>query len=174
MESQLSANAFWKIFLLAVVPNGLFDLAGLVCGASEVPMWEFFIATWTAKALVRTPLQTCGLAMAVVAIANAPSLFPSDPMSPQTAESAKEVSALRQFLETWGKTALAKFLGEDEYLTEAGTAPDSIAGSESLLSWLVFGFIQLSWTCLTVCLFGFFVIGTIEQIAQHQIGRAHV
>ena len=56
MESQLSQNQFWKIFALAVIPNALFDLAGLVCGASlDVSFWQFFFATWSAKALVRTP-----------------------------------------------------------------------------------------------------------------------
>lgn len=37
------------IFLLAVIPNPLFDIAGMVAGALKMPLWRFLIWTWLGK-----------------------------------------------------------------------------------------------------------------------------
>ncbi|CAA3031476.1 vacuole membrane KMS1 [Olea europaea subsp. europaea] len=49
---------FFTILVLASVPNPLFDLAGVMCGQFGIPFWEFFLATVTGKALVKTHIQT--------------------------------------------------------------------------------------------------------------------
>lgn len=49
---------FFTIFLLASVPNPLFDLAGIMCGQFGVPFWKFFLATLIGKAIVKTHIQT--------------------------------------------------------------------------------------------------------------------
>lgn len=159
MENQLSTNTFMKVFLLAVIPNALFDLAGLVCGAADVSMWTFFLATWTAKALVRTPAQTCGLALAVVAIASPQSL------SSPTLAGAEEGS-FRSYLERYGRVALAKFAGDDEFLLQDEFGANA---ANSTISKIFFGSVSLMWTGLTVALFGFFLVSTMEQVAQHHV-----
>ncbi|KAK6913922.1 SNARE associated Golgi protein [Dillenia turbinata] len=49
---------FFTVFVLASVPNPLFDLAGIMCGQFGVPFWEFFLATLVGKALIKTHIQT--------------------------------------------------------------------------------------------------------------------
>ena len=39
------------IFVLAFIPNPLFDAAGLVAGAMEIPWWQFLIATGAGRVL---------------------------------------------------------------------------------------------------------------------------
>ena len=58
-SSALADGAFWKIFVLAALPGPFFDLCGLVCGSLDVSLGTYFGACFAAKALVRTPLQTC-------------------------------------------------------------------------------------------------------------------
>ncbi|KAH9682738.1 vacuole membrane protein KMS1 [Citrus sinensis] len=40
-----------------VVPNPLFDLAGIMCGQFGVPFWKFFLATLIGKAIIKTHIQ---------------------------------------------------------------------------------------------------------------------
>jgi hypothetical protein len=56
--------------VLALVPNPLFDLCALVCGATAVPFSSFFAAVFAAKAVVRTPLQTCAVALLAARLAD--------------------------------------------------------------------------------------------------------
>ncbi|KMZ76519.1 putative Vacuole membrane protein [Zostera marina] len=49
---------FFTIFLLASVPNPLFDLAGIICGQFGIPFWKFFLATMIGKAVIKTHLQS--------------------------------------------------------------------------------------------------------------------
>ncbi len=39
----------WIIFFLAAIPNFLFDLAGIVSGASKIPVHRFILVTWAGK-----------------------------------------------------------------------------------------------------------------------------
>jgi uncharacterized membrane protein YdjX (TVP38/TMEM64 family) len=39
------------IFLLALIPNPLFDIAGMVAGALKMPLWRFLIWAWLGKCL---------------------------------------------------------------------------------------------------------------------------
>jgi len=189
MESQLSTNTFWKIFTLAVVPNALFDLAGLVCGASsDVTCWQFFSATWLAKALIRTPGQTCGLALAVVAIASPTSLGIMDgPKSVDSllaqrqdltraaaAASSSTTNAVSDFFERWGRMALAEFVGDDEFLPEShhhrhALTGDNIVGEgeKTMELSIVFVVIKALWSFMTVAMLVFFLASTVEQVAQH-------
>ncbi|KAJ4881215.1 Vacuole membrane protein KMS1 [Raphanus sativus] len=49
---------FFTVFVLASVPNPLFDLAGIMCGQFGIPFWEFFLATLIGKAIIKTHIQT--------------------------------------------------------------------------------------------------------------------
>ena len=39
------------IFLLALIPNPLFDIAGMVAGALKMPIWRFLFWAWLGKCL---------------------------------------------------------------------------------------------------------------------------
>jgi uncharacterized membrane protein YdjX (TVP38/TMEM64 family) len=39
----------WVIFVLAAIPNFLFDLAGIVSGAIKIPVYKFLLVTWAGK-----------------------------------------------------------------------------------------------------------------------------
>ena len=41
--TYMKRNANWMIFLLALIPNPLFDLAGIAAGAMRIPLWRFII-----------------------------------------------------------------------------------------------------------------------------------
>ncbi|KAE8702864.1 Vacuole membrane protein KMS2 [Hibiscus syriacus] len=49
---------FFTIFVLASIPNPLFDLAGIMCGQFGIPFWTFFLATLIGKAIIKTHIQT--------------------------------------------------------------------------------------------------------------------
>lgn len=39
------------IFLLAAIPNPIFDVGGVIAGALRMPAWQFLSATWLGKSL---------------------------------------------------------------------------------------------------------------------------
>ena len=39
------------IFLLAVIPNPVFDVAGMVAGALKLPLWRFLLWNWLGKCI---------------------------------------------------------------------------------------------------------------------------
>jgi len=39
------------IFLLALIPNPLFDIAGMIAGALKMPLWRFLFWVWLGKCL---------------------------------------------------------------------------------------------------------------------------
>ncbi len=43
LKSWMQRNQNWTIFLLALIPNPLFDMAGFIAGASRMPVWKFFL-----------------------------------------------------------------------------------------------------------------------------------
>ncbi len=48
------------IFLLSMIPNPFFDIAGMLAGASHMPMWQFLIAATLGKTLQATALAWAG------------------------------------------------------------------------------------------------------------------
>jgi membrane protein YqaA with SNARE-associated domain len=48
------------IFLLAAIPNPLFDVGGMMAGALRMPVWQFFLAGWAGKSLRFTLLALGG------------------------------------------------------------------------------------------------------------------
>ncbi len=41
LTEWMQRNQSWTIFLLALVPNPLFDMAGFMAGAARMPVWKF-------------------------------------------------------------------------------------------------------------------------------------
>jgi membrane protein YqaA with SNARE-associated domain len=44
----------WVIFVLSVIPNPLFDLAGIAAGALKIPVHRFLVACWIGKTIKTT------------------------------------------------------------------------------------------------------------------------
>nr|DAD19512.1 TPA_asm: hypothetical protein HUJ06_020975 [Nelumbo nucifera] len=55
---ELHLENFLLILSQGQVPNPLFDLAGIMCGQFGIPVWKFFLATLTGKAIIKTHIQT--------------------------------------------------------------------------------------------------------------------
>lgn len=49
LEGWISKGSLWGIFLLAALPNPLFDIAGMMAGAARMPVWRFLLATCAGK-----------------------------------------------------------------------------------------------------------------------------
>jgi membrane protein YqaA with SNARE-associated domain len=41
----------WAFFLLALIPNPLFDIAGIAAGIVRFPIWRFLLSVWAGKTL---------------------------------------------------------------------------------------------------------------------------
>ncbi|MEM2137605.1 MAG: VTT domain-containing protein [Candidatus Anstonellaceae archaeon] len=50
-KKQIARGGPVAIFLLALIPNPAFDIAGIAAGAIQMPVWKFLIATAAGKAL---------------------------------------------------------------------------------------------------------------------------
>ena len=51
MEGWMHRRGVLVIFLLGLIPNPIFDVGGVIAGASRLPMWQFVIAGWVGKSL---------------------------------------------------------------------------------------------------------------------------
>ena len=43
LTGWMQRNQSWTILLLAFIPNPLFDIAGFIAGASQMPVWKFLL-----------------------------------------------------------------------------------------------------------------------------------
>jgi len=50
----------FTIFILALIPNPLFDLAGVVSGALRVPLWQFLLVTLAGKTIKMVAVALLG------------------------------------------------------------------------------------------------------------------
>jgi len=51
IEGWMKKYGLWTIFVLAIIPNPLFDLAGIAAGMLKVPVWKYFLITWAGKTI---------------------------------------------------------------------------------------------------------------------------
>ena len=49
IRKWMEKYGLWTIFILAAVPNPLFDLAGIVAGATKIPVYKYFSVVWLGK-----------------------------------------------------------------------------------------------------------------------------
>lgn len=49
IEGWMEKYGIWTLFALAAIPNPIFDLAGLVAGATKVPVYKYFVAVFSGK-----------------------------------------------------------------------------------------------------------------------------
>lgn len=53
----------WAIFVLAAIPNPLFDLAGIVAGASKIPVYKYLVVVWLGKFIKFVTIAYLGYAI---------------------------------------------------------------------------------------------------------------
>lgn len=61
-ERWMQKSGTMSVFILAAVPNPLFDLGGIIAGASRMPVWRFVLGTWMGKSLRYVLLAALGAA----------------------------------------------------------------------------------------------------------------
>lgn len=62
LEKWMQRNGTLTIFLLSVIPNPVFDMAGIAAGMLKFPLWRFLLACWLGKALKFTAIAFAGAA----------------------------------------------------------------------------------------------------------------
>ena len=51
IHAFMQRHGMLAIFLLAAIPNPIFDVGGLIAGAMKMPVWKFLIAAWIGKSI---------------------------------------------------------------------------------------------------------------------------
>lgn len=49
VKAWMDKYGLWTLFVLAAIPNPLFDLAGIVAGATKVPVYKYFLVVFAGK-----------------------------------------------------------------------------------------------------------------------------
>jgi len=49
IKAWINRYGLWVIFILAAIPNPLFDIAGIVSGAGKVPVWKYLLVVFSGK-----------------------------------------------------------------------------------------------------------------------------
>ncbi|EKE12498.1 MAG: hypothetical protein ACD_13C00193G0008 [uncultured bacterium] len=49
IKKWIGEHGLWVVFVLAVIPNPLFDLAGFVSGASHISVWKYLAVVFAGK-----------------------------------------------------------------------------------------------------------------------------
>ena len=60
LEGWMRRNGAATIFVLSVVPNPVFDLAGIAAGVLRFPLWRFLLSCWAGKTIKTTAFALAG------------------------------------------------------------------------------------------------------------------
>ncbi len=63
IRDAMGRYGLWIIILLSLVPNPIFDIAGMVAGATRIPVWQFLAAAWVGKVTKATLIALAGAGM---------------------------------------------------------------------------------------------------------------
>ncbi len=67
VSGWMKRYGMWAVFGLAVIPNPLFDIVGIVSGVLRIPVWRFFTACWAGNVIKATVVALAGMgALAVL------------------------------------------------------------------------------------------------------------
>ncbi len=53
----------WVVLVLSLIPNPLFDVAGIICGVMKIPVWRFLAVTWIGTVIKSTLVALAGAGM---------------------------------------------------------------------------------------------------------------
>ena len=51
VQGYMDRYGGWVFFILAAIPNPLFDVAGIAAGVMRFPVWKFLLSAWAGKTL---------------------------------------------------------------------------------------------------------------------------
>lgn len=51
VKKWMDKFGLWVIFVLAAIPNPFFDLAGIVAGATGIPIYKYLVIVWLGKVI---------------------------------------------------------------------------------------------------------------------------
>ena len=60
LEHWMRRYGGWTVFALSVIPNPVFDLAGIAAGALRYPLWRFLLFCWIGKTIKTTAFAYAG------------------------------------------------------------------------------------------------------------------
>ena len=60
LESWVRRYGLRVIFILSVIPNPFFDLAGIAAGVLRFPLWQFLVSCWAGKTLKTVAFALAG------------------------------------------------------------------------------------------------------------------
>ena len=61
VSGYMKRYGMWAVFGLAVIPNPLFDIVGIVAGVLRIPVWRFFAACWAGNVIKATAIAFAGM-----------------------------------------------------------------------------------------------------------------
>lgn len=61
VQGWMRRYGLWVIFVLALIPNPVFDVAGILCGVLRIPVWKFLLAAGVGKVIKATVIAYAGL-----------------------------------------------------------------------------------------------------------------
>ena len=60
VKKWMKTGGLWVVFALAVLPNPLFDLTGVISGASGISVWRYLVAVFSGKLIKFITLSYAG------------------------------------------------------------------------------------------------------------------
>jgi uncharacterized membrane protein YdjX (TVP38/TMEM64 family) len=60
VKGWMQKRGFLTIFILAAIPNPIFDMAGMAAGALHFPLWKFLVSCWMGKTVKATVIALLG------------------------------------------------------------------------------------------------------------------
>lgn len=60
VSGWMAKKGLWVIFALSIVPNPMFDVAGIAAGTMRIPVWKFLAVTWVGKVIKSTLVALAG------------------------------------------------------------------------------------------------------------------
>ena len=60
LVNWMERHGYLTVFILSVIPNPIFDLAGMAAGALHFPVWKFLLAAWIGKTIKTTLVAFAG------------------------------------------------------------------------------------------------------------------
>jgi membrane protein DedA with SNARE-associated domain len=62
VRSWMDRHGTITMFVFSAIPNPVFDVAGIIAGATRMPWWRFFLAVWAGKTIKDILIAATGLA----------------------------------------------------------------------------------------------------------------
>ena len=61
VSGYMKKYGMWAVFGLAVIPNPLFDIVGIISGVLRIPVFRFFFACWAGNVIKATAIAFAGM-----------------------------------------------------------------------------------------------------------------